>query len=193
VASVQQGKNNEVFCGMDVHEMTDRELSIKIKDSDQIAFKILYLRYYDAIKRYIWYKFYLKDQVEDLVQEVFLRLWNHRENVKPDMSIKAYLYRTASNLMIDMFRKRSSKAAFLAETKSRVVHEENRLDTSLTLQKIIGGLPQKEREVLELSRFQGLKYKEIAEVFGISVKTVESRMTRAFKYLRKELGDSFIK
>lgn len=171
----------------------DGELTAGIRASDESAFKELYLRYYDDISRYIWYRTGSKNQVEDMVQEVFVRLWGHRMNLNPEKSVKAYLYRTASNLIVDSFRKRGSKHHYLSELNIQAVEEEERMDTRLTLQTAIARLPVREQKVVILSRYQGLKYKEIAEICGISVKTVESRMTKAFKRLRNELGTAFIR
>ncbi|MBN2414737.1 RNA polymerase sigma-70 factor [bacterium] len=174
---------------MSIPETDDRILSIRIRESDQSAFKELYLRYYEAISRYVWYRLRSREQVEDLVQEVFTRLWSHRSRLRPDKSVKAYLYRTASNLIVDRYRKRGSETAFLSEVKSPVTDDSEETDIRLSMEAAIACLPPKEKTVVMLSRYEGLKYQEIADICHISVKTVESRMTKAFRRLREELDD----
>lgn len=175
---------------MSLPETDDRILSIRIRESDQSAFKDLYLKYYEAISRYVWYRLHSREQVEDIVQEVFTRLWSHRSRLQPDKSVKAYLYRVASNLIVDRFRKKGSETAFLAEVKSPVTDESERTDVRLSIEAAIDCLPPKEKMVIMLSRFEGLKYQEIADICNISVKTVESRMTKAFRRLRSKLDDA---
>ena len=158
-----------------------------ISRGDEEAFEELYHLYYDPIFRYIRYRNNSNEETKDLVQEVFARLWSHRERLVPGKSIKSYLYRTASNLLIDKYRKNSHRLTYLRELTERNTNTEKDMDNRLTLLKAIESLPPKEKSVVVLSKFQGLKYEEIAEVCDISVKTVEGRMTRAFKRLRKEL------
>ena len=165
----------------------DSHLTRAVSSSDHEAFKELYHLYYDQIFRYIRYRNNSNDETKDLVQEVFTRLWTHRKNLDPKKSVKSYLYRTASNLLVDKYRKRSHQLNYLKEMKNSVSRSEKDLDNKLSVLAAVDKLPPKEKTVIMLSKFQQLKYREIAEICGISVKTVEGRITKAFKQLREEL------
>ena len=157
-----------------------------------LAFRTLYLRYYDAIYRYIAHRLYSGEDVQDFVQEVFTRLWQHREDLDPRKSIKAYLYRMSYNLVVDHLRKQGSGKTYRINIQMENPSPEAGLDDQLTLREAVEGLPERIRLVFTMSRDEGLKYSEIAEICDISVKTVESRMTQAFRILRKQLASSFL-
>ncbi|MCK5147671.1 RNA polymerase sigma-70 factor [bacterium] len=176
----------------DFSEWSDRQLTIEIRKSSQRAFKALYLRYFDAIYRYIAHRLYSGEDTQDFVQEVFTRLWQHRHDLDPKKSIKAYLYRVSYNLVIDHLRKRGSDKIFREYITLSNSSPESTMDDRMTLKEAINDLPENVRLVFKMSRYDGLKYKEIADICQISIKTVESRMTQAFKLLRKELAASFV-
>lgn len=168
---------------------TDSELVHAIILSDTSAFKTLYFRYYDALIRFIFIRSGSSEFAEDGVQEIFTRLWNSRRNLDESQSIKAYLYRIANNLLIDHYRKRSSEKTYLFETDPPDGDDEEKLQEKIDIQSAIQALPETVRDVFILNRYQGLSYSEIAETFGISVKTVEKRMSQALDRLRKALSE----
>lgn len=170
----------------------DRRLTTAICKSNSLAFKALYLRYFDAIYRYIGHRLYSGEDAQDFVQEVFARLWQHREELDPHKSIKAYLYRMSYNLVVDHLRKQGSGKNYRQNIQMENLSPESGLDDQLTLREAVEGLPERIRQVFTMSRDEGLKYQEIAEICEISVKTVESRMTQAFRILRRELQSSFL-
>ena len=167
---------------------SDTELAQAIKSSNGLAFKTLYYRYHDAIATFLYHRTYSVDLTKDFVQEVFTRLWQNRQRVDITKSIKAYLYRIANNLAIDYYRKNASRKSYItamAKQEQPSFHDTIVMQTSINM--AINKLPEKLRTVFILSRYEGLKYSEIADVCQVSVKTIESRMSQALHRLRKEL------
>ena len=166
----------------------DEKLIKEIKCSNGDAFKILYFRYHEIILKFLYHRLSSEELSKDFTQEVFTRVWQNRKDLYCK-SVKAYLFRIANNLVIDHFRKQSSKEIRLSEdilqNKSPA---DNSLETQIIVKSAIANLPEKIRITFTLNRYDGLKYHEIAEVLKISVKTVESRISKALQLLKKELN-----
>ena len=169
--------------------LTDQQLTIAIKRSDADAFEAFYHKYFESIFQFLWRLTLNSEEARDLTQEAFLRIWETHERLQPERSIKAYLYRIANNLAVDHLRRKPVQADYLAQMPSAEMvsfQEENVLLREKILSSI-EGLPDPLRLVFTLSRFEGLKYVEIAEALGVSIKTVESRMSKALKILREKV------
>ena len=169
--------------------ISEEQLVESIKSSQVEAFKTLYYRYYNDLYRFFWLRINSKDSAKDLIHDVFIRIWENRHNLDGKKSIKAYIYRIANNLLIDFFRKKSSQRTYIAEDASVTdVSTEESLEQVTAVKLAINNLPEKIRSVFILSRYQGLKYAEIAQALNISIKTVESRICKAFRLLREDLS-----
>lgn len=132
---------------------------------------------------------------EDIVQNVFLRTWEQSYRLKPDHSIKSFLYKSVYNEFIDQYRKKQSlitleKTYF--DALNEIIHDDNSesLDQIIiVVKKEIQNLPPKCKEVFILSKQEGLTNIEIAEHLNISIKTVEAQITKAFSILRSTMKD----
>lgn len=166
----------------------DRDLVLRIKNSDQSAYKELYYMYAEKLYGFLWRKISNEDLAKDLVQDLFFKLWQNRKNLDENQSIKAYLYRSANNLAIDHYRK---KKIFTSDSAEEIQFGDYDLDLSFDVEaeilKEINKLPEMQKKVFLLSRFEELKYKEIAELLKISPKTVESHISKALAKLRVSL------
>jgi RNA polymerase sigma-70 factor (family 1) len=169
---------------------SDAELVKAIRESNAEAFKTLYFRYYDPLFRYVWYRTRSSEFVRDVMQDLFTRVWQNRRTLDPGQSIKAYLYRIAHNLLIDDIRREALRKDHLIETtiQNDAIPDDDP-ELRMDIQKAVEELPGTLREAFMLNRYQGLKYSEIAEVCGVSIKTVESRISQALEILRKKLSD----
>ncbi len=170
-------------------EYSDKELAQRIRNSDEQAFKSLYYRYYELLFKYIWRRVQNNETAKDLAQILFIRVWNSRHRLDSNLTIKAYLYQIATNLVIDHFRQKGhSQLQFLEEFETEP-HEEldDRFELEEVIDQAVNNLPEPLQIVFKLSRFKDLKNNEIADKLNISVKTVESRMTKAFTILREQL------
>jgi RNA polymerase sigma-70 factor (ECF subfamily) len=169
-------------------EKSDAELAQQISSSNSIAFKSVYDRYSEILFHYIWSRVDCTNIAEEMVQEVFVRLWHSREKLETKKTLKPYLFRIANNLIVDYFRKQKVRNRFIEEEKQKTnieASEDIELKTRLNI--AIKKLPEKYRTVFILHHIKEYEYKEIAQVCHVSVKTVENRMKRAIYLLQKDL------
>jgi RNA polymerase sigma-70 factor (ECF subfamily) len=169
----------------DYSNLPDSDLSSAIKQSDEFAFEAFYHRYYKSLFRFIWSRTRSTELAREIVQETFIRLWQNRQKLDCMKSIKAYIYRIVYNLLMNHLRRNKIHRAYINAHQNHVSTEniELQADIYIALRK----LPEKIRLVFILNHLEGFKYAEIAETCGISIKTVESRMSKALRILRKEL------
>jgi RNA polymerase sigma-70 factor (ECF subfamily) len=137
----------------------------------------------------LWRKTYDHEIAKDLVQDVFVNIWRNRNNLDSQNNIKAYIYKTASNIAINHIKKKSIKKNYFVNDCETDMKDNsgNSMEFEEYMDDIMMEIPPKQRIVFMLNKFEGFKYKEIAEMLGISVKTVESRMSKTLKTLRNKL------
>jgi RNA polymerase sigma-70 factor, ECF subfamily len=131
-----------------------------------------------------------EDDAREVVHQVFINLWEKREEVDLSISLKSYLYTSVHNRSLNAIRDRKKFSSEEVPDLAGEGDASTRIESMELEQKVreaIDSLPEKCREVFELNRFEGLKYAQIAEKLGISVKTVENQMTKALKILREKL------
>ena len=130
---------------------------------------------------------------EDIVQNVFVKLWVYRKKIDPNIPIKRYLHKSVYNEFIDQYRKNKSVIS-LEEKHLRTINtiiDDNSFDIEKLMTRVnneIEKLPEKCKKVFILNKKEGLTHDEIAEYLQISKKTVEGHITRAFKILNQKLG-----
>lgn len=165
----------------------------RIAAGDQLAFERLFREHYRPLCAFA--RQYLKDpaKAEDLVQDLFFRLWQDRESVKVTTSVKAYLFAAVRNRSLNavaaVARMRPLDEEGDDRTEEENVSEDERTHRLARVHAAIEALPEERRRIFKLSRHEGLKYQEIADRLGISAKTVENQMGRALKTLREDLKD----
>ncbi len=132
---------------------------------------------------------------EDIVQNIFVSVWEQRQKLKEIYSIKSYLYQSVYNEFINQYRKKSSLTILEKEyinTLNTILEEEdsNEITRLITLVKLeIQELPPKCKQIFIMGKQEGLTYTEIAEHLNISFRTVENQMSKAFTIIRKKIGD----
>jgi RNA polymerase sigma-70 factor (ECF subfamily) len=167
------------------------ELVQKICQGDEQSFTEAFDRYYPGLCYYADKYIHDTDESRSLVQQVFVDLWIKRNKLIIGQSIKAYLFKSVHNSALDYLKHKRVESKYLREappvpeTIDENVIEEAELNARINL--AIEGLPGKCREIFLLCRFEELRYSEIAEKLGISVKTVEMQMGIAMKKLRVKL------
>ena len=174
--------------------MDDRGLLSLIRQGDQGAFDTLFRAHYAALVRHAEGMLRRRDVAEELVQDVMLELWRRRETLVVDDSVRAYLFRATRNRALNHLRHeaivRRSEPALVPDPESRPQADAVLVDAELdiAIRRAVAELPERCREVFELSRMRGLRYSEIATTLGISVKTVEAQMGKALRVLRERLA-----
>ena len=170
--------------------MTDLKLISKIKKNDDIAFKLIFQKFYKPLLVFTKTFTHDEDKAKDIVQEAFIILWNKRKDLLENSSLKNYLFTIAHRLYIDQYRKDQYRNKVLDELKTsalktRIHDDENEIQKkSKKLLMLVQNLPPRCKEILLLSKRDGLRYKEIALKLDISQKTVESQIRIAFQKIR---------
>mgnify|MGYP000403610787 CR=1 FL=1 len=174
--------------------LSEKNIILKVNKGDLNAFKDVYTHYSGMMYIFFSRKVKNEEDANDLVQELFIRLWKNKASIDASKPLKPYLYKVATNLAIDHLRKKvtlTNTIVYDNEEEGEVVLAEG-FDVSDRINEEIARLPKQQREVFCLSRYENLKYKEIAETMNLSVKTVENHIGRALKTLRKNLSDLMI-
>jgi RNA polymerase sigma-70 factor (ECF subfamily) len=171
--------------------MSDEELMSQVRNGIGEMLGVLFDRYHVPL-----FNFYLKltgdrPVSEDLVQEVFFRILKYRHSYRPDTPFRAWMYQIARNARMDLLRKRRPETAWEPEMSPAVasVDTAQQGQEALLLHSALMQISEDKREVLILSRFQDLKYEEIAQLLGCEVGTVKTRVHRALQELRQILNE----
>lgn len=171
----------------------ENQLVEQFKKGNKQSFEILFRSYYAPLCLFATKYVSNNDDCEEIVQELFFKLWENRKTLQITSSVKGYLFSSIKNQCFNYLKHQKIKNKHQAET---IREYENSLDSDFDfpetglLQKIsesIEALPPRRREIFKLSREQGLKYQEIADQLGLSVKTVETHLGLALKSLRETL------
>jgi len=172
---------------------TEKELVKKLKEGDSFAFEVLFYKYRNKVKGFAVKLVPTQVDPEEIVQEVFVKLWLKKETVDPEKEFQSYLFSIAKNLILDHLKSAvNRKLYFVGEHFQQDLLIDDGLESSLAedaeekLQKLINEIPERRREIFCLSRFEGLSYKQIAERLNISENTVDSQIRNALAFLRKE-------
>ncbi|UMB59564.1 RNA polymerase sigma-70 factor [Lutibacter sp. A80] len=168
----------------------------ELKNGNDKAFNFLMETYYKNLCGYAYTLTNDKAFSEDIVQNVFVSIWTNKNNLKPNFSIKSYLFRSVYNEFIDQYRKNKPvinlEKKYLEALDIVVEKSDGEINELIDLvNKEINKLPSKCKQIFLLNKKEGLTHIEIAEYLNISIKTIEGHMTRAFKILSKKLGKEF--
>ncbi|WP_426584141.1 RNA polymerase sigma-70 factor [Mucilaginibacter sp. R-33] len=164
--------------------------------ADEPEFDRVYLEHYAALHHYAYTLLEDSAHADEIVQDVFLKILERNGPISIHTSLKAYLYRSVHNECMNYFKHQKVKQKY----QQRNMHEaDNHTDHALgklqyrefeqRLLQAINQLPEQCRIIFQMSRFDELKYAEIAAQLGISIKTVDNQMVKALKRLRQQLAD----
>ena len=176
---------------------SDSQLSDEIRKGNGAAFDRLFRKYYSPLCDFVTRIVKSQDATEDIVQEVFARLWIDRAEWLPEISVRAYLHKAVRNTALNYLKHLqviTSWSSKQSEISGGDVAEEvaNR-ELLSALHEAIEHLPEGSRTIFLLNREEGLTYTEIADVLNISKKTVETQMGRALKALRRCVTEPTLK
>ncbi|MCG8384997.1 MAG: RNA polymerase sigma-70 factor [Cytophagales bacterium] len=180
-----------------IDELSNEELFEVIKESgDYVAFEKLYKRFYYILTHYAYRYMKCPELANDMVSEVFYKLWKKRDSISVTTSLQSYLFTAVRNRCLDQLRVENrvdkcddSVLIDLDSSSSTPLQHAIAEELQQKIENAIEALPKDRRKVFRMSRDNGLKYKEIADTLGISIKTVETQMGRALKFLRGELTE----
>jgi len=181
---------------------TERELVEKLKAGNTFAFEVLFYKYRGKIKGFATRLVPTQIDPEEIVQEVFVRIWLNKAQIDPGRNFQSYLFSIAKNLILDHLKSAvNRKLYFIEENFQQDLISDDEAEVKYSAEseerilQLIQQIPQRRREIFSLSRFEGLTYKQIAERLQISENTVDTQIRNALTFLRKEfhkLGILFI-
>jgi len=172
-------------------------LSIKeLKDGDEFYFRQVFDQYHQKLYFFILYKTKSEYIAEEVAQMAFTKLWQCRQTLREEYTISTQLIRMATTILIDFLRKYNNKDAVTARLDGMDIEEgvdsTNEKMSGVELQKriseAVNELPPVRKQVFEMSREQGMSYREIAETLSVSSKTVEGHIYKALKQIKKHIS-----
>ena len=175
----------------------DSQLVNRIINKDKGAFEIVYNNYFRALCGYANKYLDEFEVAEEIVQEVYVKFWEKCHTIAPDSSIKSYLYRSVHNTCLNHIKhmkvRDNYKQYVIDKMEYETIHYQEDENSEFSLEKKIhdeiDSLPPQCQKIFKLSRFEGLKYQEIADHLGLSIKTIEVQMGKALRVLREKLKD----
>lgn len=180
-------------------EIKEKELVDGLKQGDKKAFQLLFELYSKRIFAFARGYLKSKSEAEEIVQDVFVKVWNARESINTELSFKSYLFKITYNCIREYFNKQSRENRYKHEILDYAIEFDNRTEERIDYKSLldlveekIALLPPRQREVILLSKKQGIPTKEIAELLEISPRTVEKHLSEALKQLKKDLSEDHV-
>lgn len=168
----------------------------RLINKDKRAFELVFSEYYGIMVLYASRFMDTREEAEEVVQDVFVKFWEKCDTLSEDSSIKSYLYRSVHNSCLNAIKHERVKDGYrqyvvqmMESSYQNEVEEKDPDELRNRIHSEIDKLPPRCAEIFKLSRFEGLKYQEIADHLDISIKTVEVQMGKALKVLRESLQD----
>ena len=171
------------------------QLLEQLKAGDRRAFERIFMEYSPRVYRFAQRFMNVRCDIEEVVQDVFVRLWEARTNVNPELNFDNYLFTITRNLILNRHRARRVNEIYVQDTVLAGLEQGKDLpedeiiaqDLANFIDRITEQLPPKQQEVFNLSRQKMMTYREIAQQLGISEKTVEAHIYQALRFIRKNL------
>lgn len=177
-------------------QATDQSVFSSIRQGDIPAFEMLFKTHYKPLCRFAHSYLPDPDVAEEVVQNTFISFWEKRASIEVDTSLKAYLYRSVRNACLNELKRQKVRQIHanqvLAEGEPLTQASDHltiRAELETKIQEALQTLPEQCRLIFKMSRFEELKYQEIADQLNLSVKTVENQMGKALKLMRIQLKD----
>lgn len=174
--------------------MINEHIIERFKTGDKTAFELIFHEYYKPLVIYVTTILKSRDEAEDIVQQVFVTVWEKKEQLEIHTSLKAFLYRAVYNAAMNKLKQYAVREHYAGEIRSNAgfAQTDDRLqqkELQHKLDEAINDLPEQCARIFKMSRYDQLKYQQIADALDLSVKTVENQMGRALKLLREKLKD----
>lgn len=178
---------------------TDLELIALLKKNDKVALAEIYKRYQGVLYSHAYRRLPDREEVRDIIQELFVYLWTSRQQLHMTTSLSSYLYASVRNRVLNQYRNKKVRDNFAASLQEFINQGENVIEDqlrekelSLLIEKEIAALPGQMRLVFEMSRKLEMSHNEIADALNLSPHTVRNQVHNALKILRVKLGANIL-
>ncbi|RMF00888.1 MAG: RNA polymerase sigma-70 factor [Bacteroidetes bacterium] len=172
-------------------KLSDEDLLAAIQNGNRQAFKVLFHRYYESLCHQANAIIRCEHQAEEIVSDIFIKVWKNRQTLNITTKMRYYLYTAVRNQSVDYLRKHIRERNYKGELTPDHISLYHCPDEVLIgeelrqrIENAIAQLPPQGRRIFQLSRDEGMKYREIAEHLQLSIKTVETHMRRSLIHLR---------
>lgn len=174
---------------------SNSELIKRIQKDDRVAFYHIYERYSKRLYGFVLRYIKQKEDAEEIVQEVFVKIWESRNKIDAYSSFESFLFTIAYNTTISLLRKRTNEKRYLEHLKSiqqpnnspDLIDEIHFNELNDRVQSLLNKLTPRQKEIFQLSREEGLTHDEIAKKLDISVNTVKKHMTNTLTFLKTQI------
>jgi len=180
--------------------ISDSDLAGKVKTGEKNAYQELFERYSPRIYQFSLSYLKNKSDAEELVQDVFLKIWEKRETLDQSKNIESFIFKVAVNTIYDFIRHKNIENAFNDFARANFETDSNNTwhtvifdEMTANLKELVAKLPEQQQKIFQLSKEEGLASEEIAEKLNLSKRTVENHLYRAVSFLKENFRrDSFI-
>jgi RNA polymerase sigma-70 factor, ECF subfamily len=173
----------------------DEVLFTQVKNNDAKAFEHLFKTYYASLSHYACAYVHDQDEAEEIVQDIFVKIWEKKEEITIVTSLKSYLYQAVKNKCLNYIRNKKTQHTHLTIIdrpefeNPQTIGEINASELNDKLYEALEELPPKCKQIFQMSRLDGMKHKEIADKLELKVKTIENQIGIALKILRSHLTE----
>jgi len=177
-------------------QIPDSDILLAIRQGNERVYETVFRKYYQALCNYACGILKDIDDAEEVVQSIFLKLWEQREVIEINVSLKSYLYRAVHNTCMNRLKHlkiqdsyRQYVGKYLEDTFDSATDMMSKNELENRISQALEKLPEQCRIIFKMSRFEELKYQEIADKLGLSIKTIENQIGKALRIMRTELSD----
>lgn len=171
-----------------------------LKKGDMTAFDAIYKKYSRRLFGFVFRYVKQEADTEEIIQEVFIKIWQSREKIKDGSSFESFLFTVAHNATVNLLKKRATEQKYIEHVKSlqrteqayELTDEIHYKELQQKFQGLLNELSPRQKEIFQLSRDEGLSHKEIAEKLGISVNTVKNHLVTTLFFLKNKLNNGLI-
>ncbi len=180
---------------IDHSTLTDHELLVLLREDDPAALTEIHRRYYSILYVHAYRRFPYREEIKDIIQDLFIWLWDNRKDFEFNTGLPGYLYSSVRNRLYKLYRHQAvvdkyagSLAEFMGKGEETTQQKVAENEMQALIDREIASLPPATRKIFELSRNEGLTYLEIAEKLGLSPHTVRTQLRNALKILKIKLN-----
>ena len=178
------------------NNLSERELILLLRDDDMRAVSSLYYAHVNQLKLFILKVAKSPELTEDVLHDTFIKIWESRAQINPDLPFKPYLYTIAKRQLFNLLKRTNHESKIVNEIKKYVVVEEhttelmvNYNESNAQYKVAVNSLPTQCQKIFIKCKIEGLSYKEVALEFGIAESTVNNQMVKALGYIRQALKE----
>lgn len=172
--------------------LSEKELVASLKDGSKLAFETLYNQYKGRLAGNLFRLLKCEELTFEILQDLFLKIWDTRSQIDPEKPFKAYLFKIANNMVIDYYRQaardKTMRDKMIQASTELYTHVEEQLfrkENAELLHQAIDLMPPQRKKVFTLCKLEGKSYKEIEQILGINEKTINSHLFQANKFLKE--------